>query len=69
MMRKRPGCVLGMFSSLEVQVINKKMGEVREVVAAGVTSLALERADAARLLMMVREATGTSKTSPIGSVM
>lgn len=36
------------------QVINKKTGEVREEVVAGVTSLAPERADAARLLMMVR---------------
>jgi predicted transposase YbfD/YdcC len=39
---------------LERQVISKKMGEVREEVVAGVTSLAPERADAARLLALVR---------------
>ena len=39
---------------LERQVIIKKTGEVREEVVAGVTSLAPERADAARLLALVR---------------
>jgi len=39
---------------LERQVVSKKTGEVREEVVAGVTSLALERADAARLLALVR---------------
>jgi predicted transposase YbfD/YdcC len=39
---------------LERQVLSKKTGEVREEVVAGVTSLALERADAARLLALVR---------------
>jgi predicted transposase YbfD/YdcC len=39
---------------LERQVIFKKTGEVREEVVAGVTSLAPERADAARLLTLVR---------------
>jgi predicted transposase YbfD/YdcC len=39
---------------LERQVIRKKTGEVREEVVAGVTSLAPERADAARLLALVR---------------
>lgn len=39
---------------LERQVIIKKTGEVREAVVAGVTSLASERADAARLLALVR---------------
>jgi predicted transposase YbfD/YdcC len=39
---------------LERQVILKKTGEVREEVVAGVTSLAPERADAARLLAFVR---------------
>jgi predicted transposase YbfD/YdcC len=35
-------------------VIEKKMGEVREEVGAGVTSVLSERADAARLLALVR---------------
>ena len=39
---------------LERQVIIKKTGEVREEVVAGVTSLGPERADAARLLALVR---------------
>jgi hypothetical protein len=39
---------------LERQVIIKKTGEVREAVVAGITSLAPERADAARLLALVR---------------
>ena len=39
---------------LERQVIIKKTGEVREEVVAGVTSLAPERADATRLLALVR---------------
>jgi predicted transposase YbfD/YdcC len=39
---------------LERQVIIKKTGEVREEVVASVTSLAPERADAARLLDLVR---------------
>jgi predicted transposase YbfD/YdcC len=39
---------------LERQVIIKQTGEVREEVVAGVTSLAPERADAARLLALVR---------------
>jgi predicted transposase YbfD/YdcC len=39
---------------LERQIILKKTGEVREEVVAGVTSLAPERADAARLLALVR---------------
>ena len=39
---------------LERQVILKKTGEVREAVVAGVTSLVPERADAARLLALVR---------------
>ena len=39
---------------LERQVIVKKTGEVREEVVAGVTSLAPERADAARLLALIR---------------
>jgi predicted transposase YbfD/YdcC len=39
---------------LERQVIVKKTGEVREERVAGVTSLAPERADAARLLALVR---------------
>src|SRR5499427_5222359 len=38
----------------ERQVILKKTGEVREEVVAGVTSLVPERADAARLLALVR---------------
>jgi predicted transposase YbfD/YdcC len=39
---------------LERQVVSKKTGEVREEVVAGVTSLGPERADAARLLALVR---------------
>ena len=39
---------------LERQVIIKKTGEVREEVVVGVTSLVPERADAARLLALVR---------------
>jgi predicted transposase YbfD/YdcC len=39
---------------LERQGIRKKTGEVREEVVAGVTSLAPERADTARLLALVR---------------
>lgn len=39
---------------LERQVIIKKTGEVREEVVAGVSSLPPERADAARLLVLVR---------------
>ena len=39
---------------LERQVIRKKTGEVRAEVVAGVTSLPPERADAARLLALVR---------------
>jgi predicted transposase YbfD/YdcC len=39
---------------LERQVITKKTGEVREEVVAGVTSLPPARADAARLLRLVR---------------
>ena len=39
---------------LERQVISKKTGTVREEVVAGVTSLAPERADAGRLLALVR---------------
>ena len=39
---------------LERQVIIKKTGEVREEVVAGITSLAPERADAVRLLALVR---------------
>jgi predicted transposase YbfD/YdcC len=39
---------------LERQVIVKKTGEVREEAVVGVTSLAPERADAARLLVLVR---------------
>jgi len=39
---------------LERQVIIKKTGEVREEVVVGVTSLGPERADAARLLALVR---------------
>ena len=39
---------------LERQVISKKTGEVREEVVAGVTSLAPERANAARWLALVR---------------
>ena len=39
---------------LERQVIIKKTGEIREEVVAGVTSLGPERADAARLLVLVR---------------
>jgi len=39
---------------LKRQVILKKTGEVREEVVAGVTSLAPEQADAARLLALVR---------------
>ena len=39
---------------LERQVIIKKTGEVRQEVVGGVTSLAPERADAARLLALVR---------------
>jgi predicted transposase YbfD/YdcC len=39
---------------LERQVLSKKTGAVREEVVAGVTSLAPERADAARLLALVR---------------
>jgi predicted transposase YbfD/YdcC len=39
---------------LERQGIIKNTGEVREEVVAGVTSLALERADVARLLALVR---------------
>jgi predicted transposase YbfD/YdcC len=40
--------------ALERQVIRKKTGEVREEVVMGVTSLPLERADAAQLLALVR---------------
>jgi len=39
---------------LEWQVILKKIGKVRQEVVAGVTSLTPERADAARLLALVR---------------
>jgi predicted transposase YbfD/YdcC len=39
----------------ERQVIRKKTGEVRAEVVAGVTSLTPERADAARLLALVRD--------------
>jgi predicted transposase YbfD/YdcC len=39
---------------LERQVIVQKTGEVREDMVAGVTSLAPERADAARLLTLIR---------------
>ena len=39
---------------LERQVVSKKTGEGRHEVVAGVTSLTLERADAARLLALVR---------------
>ena len=39
---------------LERQVISKKTGAVRQEIVTGVTSLALERADAARLLTLVR---------------
>jgi hypothetical protein len=39
---------------LERQVLSKKTGKVRQELVAGVTSLALERADAARLLALVR---------------
>ena len=39
---------------LERQVIRKKAGGVREAVVCGVTSLTSERADAARLLALVR---------------
>jgi predicted transposase YbfD/YdcC len=39
---------------LDRQVIRKKTGEVREERVAGVTSLPLGRADAARLLALVR---------------
>jgi predicted transposase YbfD/YdcC len=39
---------------LERQVLNKKTGEIREEVVAGVTSLAVEQADAARVLTLVR---------------
>jgi predicted transposase YbfD/YdcC len=39
---------------LERQVVSTKTGEGREAVVAGVTSLAPERADAARLLALVR---------------
>lgn len=39
---------------LERQVVSKKTGEVREEVVAGVTSLAPARADAARVLALVR---------------
>jgi len=45
---------LGQVFQLERQVVSKKTGEVREEVVAGVTSLAPERADAARLLTLVR---------------
>jgi len=45
---------LGQVFQLERQVVSKKTGEVREEVVAGVTSLAPERADAARLLALVR---------------
>jgi len=39
---------------VERQAIMKKTGEIREEVVAGVTSLAPEEADAARLLALVR---------------
>ena len=45
---------LGQVFQLERQVVSKKTGEVREEVVAGVTSLAPERADAVRLLALVR---------------
>jgi len=45
---------LGQVFPLERQVVSKKTGEVRAEVVAGVTSLAPERADAARLLALVR---------------
>lgn len=44
---------LAQVCQLERQVIIKKTGEVREEVVEGVTSLAPERADAARLLTLV----------------
>jgi hypothetical protein len=50
--RQWPGLAQGL--QLERQVIIKKPGAVREEVVAGVTSLAPERADAARLLAWVR---------------
>ena len=50
--RQWPG--LAQVFQLERQVIIKKTGEVREEVVAGVTSLTPERADAARLLALVR---------------
>jgi hypothetical protein len=39
---------------LERQVLSKKTGKVRAEGVAGVTSLAVERADAVRLLAVVR---------------
>jgi hypothetical protein len=53
---------------LERQVITKKTGEVRGEVIAGVTGLDPDRADAARLLGLVR-GTGASRINRIGSVM
>lgn len=49
---------------LERHVILKKTGEVREEVVAGVTSLAPERADAARLLALVRGHWSIENRSP-----
>jgi hypothetical protein len=45
---------LAQMFQVERQIIIKKTGEVREEVVAGVTSLAHERADAGRLLALVR---------------
>jgi predicted transposase YbfD/YdcC len=64
-----PGLAQGF--QLERQVIIKKTGEVRTEVVAGVTSLAPERADAARLLALVHNqatflgmARGVSRSHP-----
>jgi hypothetical protein len=48
------------------QVLIKKTGEVREAVVAGGTSLAPERADAARLLALVRGQGPIEPPSPWG---
>jgi hypothetical protein len=50
----RDGPGLAQVFHLERQVISKKTGDVREEVVAGATSLAPERADAARLLALVQ---------------
>ena len=62
--RDWPG--LAQVLQLERQVVSKKTGEVREEVVAGVTSLAPERAVAARVLALVRGHWPIENPSPGG---